>query len=180
MQHRGAIAVSSQKGRGTTFEVYFPCTSEVEPKKAHSAAPASNPGHGETVLVAEDDPSVRMLVKSVLERNGYRVLVAENGLEALALARAEPGSIELLLSDVIMPGMNGRALRDAIRVTFPKLRVLFMSGYTGDVLSGLGELDPDVSLVGKPFTPDILLESVRRALAQALVISSPSAKSPGS
>ncbi|HEX3775838.1 MAG TPA: ATP-binding protein [Polyangiaceae bacterium] len=166
MQHRGAIAVSSQKGRGTTFEVYFPCTSAIEPKKPDSVLPVSSPGQGETVLVAEDDPSVRMLVKNVLERNGYRVLVAENGLEALALARAEPGPIDLLLSDVIMPGMNGRALRDAIRATFPNLRVLFMSGYTGDVLSDLGELDPTVSLVSKPFTPDILLESVRRALGR--------------
>ena len=118
------------------------------------------------MLVAEDDPSVRALVKSVLERNGYRVLAAENGVEALGLARSESGRIDLLLSDVIMPGMNGRALRDALLLLYPGLRVLFMSGYTGDVLTGLGELDQDVSVVGKPFTPDMLLQGIRKALGR--------------
>ena len=162
-QHRGAITVASEPGHGATFQVYFPCTSEgVE--RASLIVPASSPGHGETVLVAEDDPSVRALVKSVLERNGYRVLAAEDGLQALELARRESGRIDLLLSDVIMPGMNGRALRDALLLLYPGLRVLFMSGYTGDVLTGLGELDQDVRSWAKPFTPDILREGVRKAL----------------
>jgi len=117
------------------------------------------------VLVAEDDPSVRTLVKSVLERNGYRVLVAADGLAALELARLEKGRIDLLLSDVVMPGMNGRALRDALLELYPRLRVLFMSGYTGDLLTGLGGLDRDVSLVPKPFTPEILLGGIRKLLA---------------
>jgi len=116
------------------------------------------------VLVAEDDPSVRTLVKSVLERNGYQVLVAEDGLSALELAREQKGQIDLLLSDVVMPGMNGRALRDALLDSYPALRVLFMSGYTGDVLAGLGELDRSVSLVPKPFTPEVLLGSIRKLL----------------
>src|SRR6201999_1522191 len=98
------------------------------------------PGRGETVLVAEDDPSVRALVKSVLQRSGYRVLAAADGQSALELARKEQGRIDLLLSDVIMPRMNGRALRDALSGLYPGLRVLFMSGYTGDVLTGLGGL----------------------------------------
>ncbi|MEO7036824.1 MAG: response regulator [Polyangiaceae bacterium] len=123
------------------------------------------PGHGETVLVAEDDPSVRSLVKSVPERNGYRVLAAADGQAALDLARQEGGRIDLLLSDVIMPRMNGRALRDALSTQYPGLRVLFMSGYAGDVLTGIGGLDGDVVLVPKPFTPDILLDGVRKALA---------------
>ncbi len=161
-QHRGAISVSSAEGQGATFRVFFPCTKEVvEPLAAGSSV---LPGRGETVLVAEDDPSVRTLVKSVLERNGYRVLVAEDGLAALQLARLEKGRIDLLLSDVVMPGMNGRALRDALLESYPRLRVLFMSGYTGDVLAGLGELDRDVSLVPKPFTPEILLRAVRKLL----------------
>ena len=164
-QHHGGITVKSESGRGSTFQVFFPCTPEHVEQKAESI-PASQPGHGETVLVAEDDPSVRTLVKSVLERNGYRVLAAENGLEALTLARNERGRIDLLLSVVIMPGMNGRALRDALLVLYPGLRVLFMSGYTGDVLTGLGELDQDVAVVGKPFTPDILLRGVRKALGR--------------
>ncbi len=164
-QHRGAITVTSEQGHGATFQVYFPCTSEgVE--LASPSMPASIPGQGETVLVAEDDPSVRLLVKNVLERNGYRVLAAEDGVQALELARRESGRIDLLLSDVIMPGMNGRALRDALLLLYPGLRVLFMSGYTGDVLTGRGELDQDVSVVGKPFTPDILLRGVRKALGQ--------------
>jgi PAS domain S-box-containing protein len=162
-QHRGGIAVESEKGRGATFRVYFPCTQEGVEKNSEQAA-AKQSGRGETVLVAEDDPSVRTLVKSVLERNGYRVLTAVNGLDALSLARNERGHIDLLLSDVIMPGMNGRALRDELVVLYPGLRVLFMSGYTGDVLTGLGELDQDVAIVGKPFTPDILLQGVRKAL----------------
>ncbi|HKO53422.1 MAG TPA: ATP-binding protein [Polyangiaceae bacterium] len=162
-QHRGAVTVTSAKGEGATFRVFFPCTREiiVQPS-APSVTPL--PGQGETVLVAEDDPSVRTLVKSVLERNGYRVLVAEDGLAALELARQEKGRIDLLLSDVVMPGMNGRALRDALLELYPRLRVLFMSGYTGDLLTGLGGLDRDVSLVPKPFTPEILLGGIRKLL----------------
>ena len=163
-QHHGAVTVTSERGHGATFEVYFPCTRE-DIEQAPRSAPASLPGHGETVLLAEDDPSVRALVKSVLERNGYRVLEAENGLQALERARSERGRIDLLLSDVIMPGMNGRALRDALILLYPRLRVLFMSGYTGDVLTGIGELDQDVTVVGKPFTPDVLLSGVRKALS---------------
>ena len=161
-QHRGAVTVSSTKGEGATFRVYFPRSRE----GVQVLAPvvAALPGRGETVLVAEDDPSVRALVKSVLERNGYRVLVAADGLAALELARSEKGRIDLLLSDVIMPGMNGRALRDALILLYPGLRVIFMSGYTGDVLTGLGKLDRSVTLVPKPFTPDILLRGVRKAL----------------
>ena len=163
-QHRGAITVTSEKGRGATFRVFFPCTHdrELEPPPATSERPWK--GRGETVLVAEDDPSVRTLVKSVLERNGYRVLVAADGLAALELARLEKGRIDLLLSDVVMPGMNGRALRDALLELYPRLRVLFMSGYTGDLLTGLGGLDRDVSLVPKPFTPETLLGGIRKLL----------------
>jgi PAS domain S-box-containing protein len=162
-QHRGAIAVTSAQGQGATFRVFFPCAKEmVQPTLASACA---LPGHGETVLVAEDDPSVRTLVKSVLERNGYRVLVAEDGLAALDLARREQGQIDLLLSDVVMPGMNGRALRDALLELYPGLRVLFMSGYTGDVLTGLGALDRNVSLVPKPFTPETLLGGIRKLLS---------------
>ena len=161
-QHRGAVTVASTLGQGSTFQVYFPCTHDGVASVFQ--VPAALPGRGETVLVAEDDPSVRALVKSVLERNGYRALVAEDGLAALALARSEKGRIDLLLSDVIMPGMNGRALRDALLVLYPSLRVLFMSGYTGDVLADAGGLDRDVTLVSKPFTPDILLGGIRKAL----------------
>ncbi|HYQ28876.1 MAG TPA: ATP-binding protein, partial [Polyangiaceae bacterium] len=161
-QHRGAISVISQEGQGATFRVFFPCTQELVQPAVKSLSAAR--GRGETVLVAEDDPSVRTLVKSVLERNGYRVLVAEDGLEALELARRERGRIDLLLTDVVMPGMNGRALRDALLQSYPELRVLFMSGYTGDVLTGLGELERDVSLVPKPFTPETLLGSIRKLL----------------
>lgn len=161
-QHHGAISVTSSAGQGATFRVFFPCTPESIPPP--SAGALAVPGHGETVLVAEDDPSVRALVKSVLERNGYRVLAAEDGVSALDLAREQKGRIDLLLSDVVMPGMNGRALRAALLESYPALRVLFMSGYTGDVLAGLGELDRDVSLVPKPFTPDVLLKSVRKLL----------------
>jgi len=161
-QHRGAISVTSAAGQGAIFRVFFPCTKETV--ESLPAPLSVQPGRGETVLVAEDDPSVRTLVKSVLERNGYRVLVAEDGLAALELARQEKGRIDLLLSDVVMPGMNGRALRDALLESYPELRVLFMSGYTGDVLAGLGELDRDVSLVPKPFTPEILLGAVRKLL----------------
>ncbi|HEX7453162.1 MAG TPA: PAS domain S-box protein, partial [Polyangiaceae bacterium] len=163
-QHRGAVTVASIKGEGATFRVYFPCSSDGV--QAARSVPASLPGRGETVLVAEDDSSVRALVKSVLERNGYRVLAAADGQDALDLAHQEKGRIDLLLSDVIMPRMNGRDLRDVLSVLYPGLRVIFMSGYTSDVLTGLGDLDGDVQLVPKPFTPDVLLEGVRKALGR--------------
>jgi PAS domain S-box-containing protein len=161
-QHRGAVTVTSAKGEGATFRVYFPRSGDGV--QAARSAPPSVPGRGETVLVAEDDPSVRALVKSVLERNGYRVLAAADGQAALDLAHQEKGRIDLLLSDVIMPRMNGRDLRDVLTVLYPGLRVIFMSGYTGDALSGLGGFDADVQLVSKPFTPDVLLDGVRKAL----------------
>jgi two-component system, cell cycle sensor histidine kinase and response regulator CckA len=134
--------------------------------QAARSAPASLPGRGETVLVAEDDSGVRALVKSVLERNGCRVLAAADGQAGLDLAHQEKARIDLLLSDVIMPRMNGRDLRDVLSVLYPGLRVIFMSGYTGDVLSGLGDLDGDVQLVPKPFTPDVLLQGVQKALGR--------------
>jgi CheY-like chemotaxis protein len=161
-QHRGAVTVTSAKGEGATFRVYFPRSGDGV--QATRSAPPSVPGRGETVLVAEDDPSVRALVQSVLERNGYRVLAAADGQAALDLAHQEKGRIDLLLSDVIMPRMNGRDLCDVLTVLYPGLRVIFMSGYTGDALSGPGGLDGDVQLVSKPFTPDVLLDGVRKAL----------------
>ena len=163
-QHHGAVTVTSTQGVGATFRVYFPRSGDAVP--ATRSVPPSLPGHGETVLVAEDDPSVRALVKSVLERNGYRVLAAADGQAALDLAHQERGRIDLLLSDVIMPRMNGRDLRDVLSVLYPGLRVIFMSGYTGDALTGLDGLDGDVLLVPKPFTPDVLLEGVQKALGR--------------
>jgi two-component system cell cycle sensor histidine kinase/response regulator CckA len=160
-QSGGWIWVYSEPGSGTTFKIYLPRTDE-----AVLPAPANvkTDLHGsETILVVEDQEEVRVLAVAILERYGYRVLSAAGAEEAIALAKVHPGTIDLLLTDIIMPGMNGRALARQLAADRP-LRVLYMSGYTENAIAHRGILDPGLDYIQKPFTPEALAEKVRAVL----------------
>jgi PAS domain S-box-containing protein len=160
-QSGGWIWVYSEPGAGATFKIYLPATDV-----AVSVPPAivkKDVRGNETILVVEDQDEVRSLAVTVLERYGYRVLSAAGGEEALVLAKGFPGSIHLLLTDIVMPGMNGRAL--ATQLTAQRtMRVLFMSGYTETAIAHRGILDPGLEYIQKPFTPESLAEKVREVL----------------
>jgi len=163
-QSGGHIGVESTPGRGATFRIYLPrVDAPLDPTgEPHPvAAPAAG---NETVVLAEDERLVRVLAQKVLERAGYRVLVAAGGAEALALAERNDGPIHLLLTDVVMPEMTGRELARRLTSLRPGLRVLYMSGYADEAVAQHGVLDPGTAFLQKPFTPEALAKKVRGVL----------------
>jgi PAS domain S-box-containing protein len=164
-QSGGGIEVASVPGNGTTFILYFP-VADVSDAPAPAPARARDVGaRGEgTILLAEDDDAVRAIARETLERAGYRVLAAQDGSRAIGLADAHAGPIDLLLTDVVMPGMNGRELAQTLGARHPGLRVLFASGYADNVLLDQNALAPGVALLDKPFTPAELAAKVRDVL----------------
>lgn len=166
-QSGGFIWVYSELGHGSTFKIYLPRVGEAgtrsgAPALTSAAAPA--PRGTETVLVAEDEPPVRAIARQVLERQGYTVLEAATAEKALDIAARYSGAIHLLLTDVIMPGMNGRELATRLAHVRPGTRVIFMSGYTDDAVMRHGVLEPGSTYVQKPFTPDAIARKVREVL----------------
>ncbi|HEV3308549.1 MAG TPA: ATP-binding protein [Candidatus Sulfotelmatobacter sp.] len=165
-QSGGYVWVFSEPGKGTTFKIYLPRVAErAEPAQvvASDEAAITEPGT-ETVLLAEDEANLRYLARQFLEKQGYTVLEAADGARALQIALAHQGSIHLLLTDVIMPGMNGRELAQRISEIRPKTKVLYMSGYTENVIGHNGTLDAGVRLLQKPFTLRELRNKVREVL----------------
>jgi two-component system cell cycle sensor histidine kinase/response regulator CckA len=163
-QSGGFVWVSSEPGRGATFKVYLPRVDELVEAQAQAPSVQGAAGGSETVLVAEDDPSVREIVANVLTRKGYRVLRAPDGQTALAMARAQQGEIQLLVTDIVMPGMTGRQLAEAFAVARPGVRVLYISGYTDDAVVRQGVLAEGLPYLQKPFTPGALALKVREVL----------------
>jgi len=162
-QNDGFINVYSEPGNGTTFRIYLPRREgRVETKVVAERSVAE--GGSETVLVVEDESAIRQLAQTMLERLGYTVLAAGTPDEALELARTFEGRIDLLITDVVMPGMNGRELADRLTAVRPDTRCLFMSGYTADVIAHRGKLYDGVHFVQKPFTRTVLAASVRDAV----------------
>ncbi len=160
----GAIDVTSRVGHGTRFDLYFP-SAESEVLTTAPVQPLGQPRRGtETILLVEDEPSVRMLVRDELRKLGYRVLEAKNGIEACLLATQQAGAFQLLLTDVVMPGMAGRELAQHLSVIKPDLRTLFISGYMDDVGIMAGQEEGTSSFLQKPFTPEVLARAVRDLL----------------
>ena len=162
-QSGGHIAVYSEVGRGTTFKVYLPCV-DAPAERRTAGGDQKLAGGTETILVVEDDGGLRELTREVLEERGYRILSAPSGPEALALAEAHAGTIHLLLTDVVMLGMSGRELAQALAVSRPQTKVLFTSGYTDDAIVHHRVLEEGTAFIQKPFTPGSLLAKVREAL----------------
>src|SRR5881296_734234 len=163
-QSDGYIWVYSERGMGSTFKIYLPrVDSEVSLEEARETPPPL-PSGSETVLLVEDDRTVRMLASEMLRMNGYTVLQARDGREALDLVRGHGDPIDLLLTDVVMPQMSGRQLAESIADLHPGIRVLYMSGYTDGVIAHHGVLDAGVAYLQKPFTADFLARKVREVL----------------
>jgi signal transduction histidine kinase/CheY-like chemotaxis protein len=165
-QSNGFVWVYSEPGQGTTFKIYLP-TAEGTGKENRADEPTSETSSragSETILLVEDQPIVRKVARRILEEAGYEVLEAAEGSEALDIAASRGSSIQLLLTDVVMPKMNGRELADEIASRTKHLRVLFMSGYTHDAIAHHGVLEEGISYLQKPFTADLLLDKVRSTL----------------
>ncbi|MBI4873963.1 MAG: response regulator, partial [Acidobacteria bacterium] len=163
-QSEGWISVRSEPGVGTTFQIYLPRSEEPIPA-ADAFSPAGFPARNpETILVVEDQEAVRRLTVEVLKTQGYLILEAASGEEALHVAGRHSGSIHLMVSDVLMPGMSGRDLADRLAPLRPRMKVLFMSGYTEDVIAQRGVLDAGLAFISKPFAPKALALKVRDLL----------------
>lgn len=165
-QSGGYIWVYSEEGQGTTFKIYLPrVEEEAEGMPLHGGESGYLPRGRETVLLVEDEPGVRGLTGRVLSRQGYRVLEASNGEEALRVAREHAGEpIDLLVTDVVMPLMGGKTLAERLKAMHPGIRVLYMSGYTDNVVVHHGILDRGVAFLQKPFGPEALARKVREML----------------
>ncbi|MFQ5578463.1 MAG: ATP-binding protein, partial [Anaerolineae bacterium] len=163
-QSGGHIWVYSEVGKGSTFKIYLPhFTGEIAGPAGHNRLEAI-PRGSETILMAEDDPQVRTLVAQILGGQGYTVLEAASGEDALAVAQAHRGEIHLALADVVLPNMSGKTLVEALRGTLPALKVLYMSGYTLNGVEHQGIEASEENYLPKPFTPAILTQKVRAAL----------------
>jgi len=162
-QSNGFIWVYSEPGKGTSFKIYFPLLDEAPEQHAAKPASEASPNGTETILLAEDATAVRVAARQILERFGYTVLEAANGTDALSAAQ-NGATIDLLLTDVVMPEMSGRELVDRFAKLRPNTKVLFMSGYSDEAIVRHGVLRPGTAYLQKPFSPDTLARKVREVL----------------
>ena len=164
LQNDGYIDIYSEAGLGTTIKIRFPRVEDTVVDHPVNAPSVPLPAGNEVILLVEDESMVRNLARRILARHGYRVIEAAAGQDACSLAEREQSRVDLLLTDVVMPKMNGRELYERLRRQRPELKVLFMSGYAGDVMADRGILEPETRFMQKPFTAEMLLKAVRRAL----------------
>jgi len=162
-QAEGHVRITSTPGEGTAFTILLPVTTQTPTEAAHTP-PGRYTATGQTVLIVEDEEALREVTRRLLTRQGYTVITAGDGAEALEAASVYRGDIDLLLTDVIMPQMLGKEAAARIREGRPGIRVLYMSGYAQPILASQGRLDPDVILLDKPFTERELLDKVNTAL----------------
>jgi hypothetical protein len=162
-QADGSIGIYSEPGAGTTFTITLPATAEAAAPVVESV-PYQRVPKGETVLVVEDEEALREVTRRIFTRNGYHVITAASGPEALDIAANHQGEIHLLITDVVMPRMLGKEVAEKMRVIKPEIEVIFMSGYARPVLASQGRLEPGVALVEKPFSEAHLLATVGQVL----------------
>jgi nitrogen-specific signal transduction histidine kinase/CheY-like chemotaxis protein len=166
-QSNGHVEVYSEVGKGTTFKIYLPAESGAPESLTPPLDPRPVAGGSETILVVEDDARVRHIATHVLLDAGYRVLSASNGEAALAVASNHGDPIHLLVTDVVMPGMNGRQLAERLVQSHPETRALFTSGYTENIIAHHGVLDSGIEFLSKPYTLEVLTRRVREMLDKA-------------
>ncbi len=163
-QHEGYIYAYSEKGRGTTFKIYLPASSNaVEETESQSDDKSLLQGN-ETILIVDDDISIRQLIIETLKPQGYNCLQAASGKDAMNELRKYRGEVHLLLTDVVMPGMNGKALAEKIREEWPEMKLIFMSGYTENIIAHHGVLEQGINYIAKPITPVTLTKKIRSVL----------------
>jgi CheY-like chemotaxis protein len=166
-QTGGHIFVYSEPGHGTSFKVYLPRTDTAEiAATAPESTPAQLPRGSETIVLVEDEASLRELIRECLEASGYTVLEAQHGADALEICERREGPVHLLVTDVVMPQMSGRELGERVRGLRPNIEVLYMSGYTDDAVVLHGVLTEDMAFLQKPFTAEALARKVRELLDQ--------------
>jgi hypothetical protein len=161
----GHVQIYSEPGLGTTVTILLPATDAPVPgSHTDPSRRDSTPGGGETILVVEDEPQMLEVTRRILDANGYEVLVAGSGLEAIRIAEEHTGTIDVLLTDVVMPQMLGKEVAERVSARRPSLRVLFMSGYAQAVIGPMGELSDGREIIDKPFTEAGLLERLTALL----------------
>src|SRR5262249_52717129 len=162
-QSGGHVFAESAVGSGSRFKIYLPMVDASEEAPSTSAKMPPMPEGWETILLIEDEDTVRNLASQVLRMHGYRVLEARHAAEALKIAESHDDVIHLMLTDVVMPKMNGRQLAENLAPLRPGMKVIYMSGYNDDIILGAG-LGPKTAFLQKPFAPNVLMEKVRRVL----------------
>jgi two-component system, cell cycle sensor histidine kinase and response regulator CckA len=165
-QSGGCIDVTSKVGEGTAFHVYLPLVEEALDKIEIPVVRPQPLGGVETILVVEDDDSVRSITREFLKLNGYSVIEASNAATAIELVTRNKKAIDLVLTDVLMPEMNGHALVEKLEEVKPGIKVLYMSAYTEDAAINLGAIKPGTQFIEKPFSPEELGSKVRKALSR--------------
>jgi len=163
-QSGGYIWVYSEPGQGTTFKIYLPAVVGETVQRKKEQPPADDLTGSETILVVEDDDALRNLGREILERQGYRVLDAGNGIEALRISEEHRGQIHLMITDVVMPKMGGKKVADRLQQLYPQMKVIYMSGYTDNSIAHHGILAPGLNFLQKPFSPEVLARKVREVL----------------
>ncbi len=163
-QSGGSIWVYSEPGHGATFKVYLPAVDQPVQAQGSEVVESAAPRGSETVLVVEDEETLREIVREALQASGYNVLEARHGAEALRICESHATPIHLVITDIVMPGFGGRDLGERIRSSRPEIRMLYMSGYTDDTVVRHGVLTAEVAFLQKPFTLDALGRKVRAVL----------------